>query len=1736
MMQPTKFAVSSLIHMYSKCGKFKEVCNVFNGSRVEFVDSVARNAMIAAYCREGDIERALSIFWRNPELNDTISWNTLISGYAQNGYEEEALKIAVSMEENGLKWDEHTFAAVLNVLSSLKSLKIGKEVHARVLKNGSYSNKFVNSGLVDVYCKCGNMKYAESAHLLYGFGNLYSTSSMILGYSSQGKMVEAKRLFDSLSEKNLVVWTAMFLGYLTLRQPDSVLELAREFIANDTNIPDSLVMGSVLGACSLQAYMEPGKEIHGHSLRTSILMDKKLVTAFVDMYSKCGNVEYAERIFDSSCERDTVMYNAMIAGCAHHGHEAKSFQLFEDMTEGGFKPDEITFMALLSACRHCGLVLEGEKYFKSMIEAYNTSPEAGHYTCMIDLYGKAYRLDKAIELMEGIDQDAVILGAFLNACSWNKNTELVKEVEEKLLAIEESNGSRYIQLANAYASSGRWDEEFFWEKDEIWIDDFSVTTMVKLSAKLPNVFYGEQLHGVIVKTGNDATNFSISSLIHMYSECGKFKEVCNALTGHVLSLVIVWLGTQLLQLIVEKGMHKMVMKNGSYSNKWLLQVWKYESREKKSTLLNSIKVNYKASLHQNNYATVDKALKLDKAGQFGHVFKITKKEEPKIRKKLTTQFIVLETRKDGELVDRVVQTVTSFSEVFEELAGLLSEMDVLLSFADLTASCPTPYYEREELVQIVTGPNTGGKSTFIRQVGVIVLMAQVGSFVPCDKASISIRDCIFACVGAGDFQLCGLSTFMQELLETASILKGATDKSLIIIDELGRGTSTYDGFGLAWAICEHLVQVKKVPTLFATHFHELTALARANSEVAGTTVGVANFNCSAHIDTVGVANFNSSVHIDKESRKLTMLYKFVTEIATFSDFGTFSDFLPATEIATLTTAAFDSAVSLRGNPETMPQRHRLLISPPDGDEWVAELIIRDEHVNLQDLASQNEDLKHVLQASRVRFLNAHEIRILFGKAVRGLLPISPAKPGINREGLYFTISNAYKDGTRYKPVNNNRNTESRSPLEEFRCTQAKLLDQQSNLLFTRRNMRYRKQIHNNPHQMVVADERNQLAAPEADSDEESDQYAALESDSNESLVLRTAIRENSSSLNDSDSYVESASDKTPEAESSSSEETSAVKKQPTVLNNAKAGSSSSEDDSSSDEETAPVKKQPAVLEKAKAESSSSEDDSSSDKETVSVKKQPTVLKNAKAGSSSSDDGSSSDEQSAPAKKQPLALKNAKTQSSSSEDESSSAEKDSDDEESDDERPPRKKAKVSLKKTSKQEESKYEKVTSKKKGSDIEMVDAEQKSNAKQPKTQATQTQGRFKAIIEPVDSNKRPVKTLYVTGYSGDVTESDLESFFKEAGNIVEIRVGKDRDGKSRGFSFVKFASSEEAEEGLKLQSKPLLRHFIEIEFAHEDERVIPTKKEPAPAKKQLQPLKKDKVESISSEDDSSSDEETAPVKKQPAVLEKAKAESSSSEDDSSSDKETVSVKKQPTVLKNAKAGSSSSDDGSSSDEEPAPAKKQPTIVEKAKAESCSMPKTPTTQTHGGSKTLFAGNLSFKIERSDVENFFKEVSEVVDVRFSSHEDGSLKGFGHVEFASADAAHKASRRVKLDLACERGVYNTPRSKGQTVFVTGFDSSLGETEIKRALRARFSTCGEVARVAVPRDRETGATRGIAFIDLKDGFSKALQLSGSEIRGWKIVVQEARPRVESGDGTGGRFSANQYQGKKTVFNDDE
>jgi DNA mismatch repair protein MutS len=138
---------------------------------------------------------------------------------------------------------------------------------------------------------------------------------------------------------------------------------------------------------------------------------------------------------------------------------------------------------------------------------------------------------------------------------------------------------------------------------------------------------------------------------------------------------------------------------------------------------------------------------------------------------------------------------------------------------------------------IITGPNMAGKSTFMRQTAIIVLMAQVGSFVPAAEARIGLADRIFTRIGASDFISKGQSTFMVEMIEAANILNNATARSLIILDEIGRGTSTFDGISIAWAVAEYILNKVQARTLFATHYNELT-------ELSMTLDGVKNFNVS----------------------------------------------------------------------------------------------------------------------------------------------------------------------------------------------------------------------------------------------------------------------------------------------------------------------------------------------------------------------------------------------------------------------------------------------------------------------------------------------------------------------------------------------------------------------------------------------------------------------------------------------------------------------------------------------------------------------------------------------------------------------------------------------------------------------------------------------------------------------------------------------------------------------------
>jgi DNA mismatch repair protein MSH2 len=254
----------------------------------------------------------------------------------------------------------------------------------------------------------------------------------------------------------------------------------------------------------------------------------------------------------------------------------------------------------------------------------------------------------------------------------------------------------------------------------------------------------------------------------------------------------------------------------------------------------------------------------------------------------------------SKLVQDVIGIAATYCSPLDQLNIKLAELDVIVAFAHVSANAPEPY-TRPDLVEmggerrgdlkvvaarhpvlevqedisfiandvemvhdkseflVITGPNMGGKSTFIRQVGILALMAQAGCFVPASQgAQLPIFDCILARVGAGDSQVKGVSTFMQEMLELAQILKTATPDSLVLIDELGRGTSTYDGFGIAYAASEWIATKVRCKTLFASHFAEITSLAEQVPHVR-------NLHVVAHVTQRRGGG--------KQDRDITLLYQ-----------------------------------------------------------------------------------------------------------------------------------------------------------------------------------------------------------------------------------------------------------------------------------------------------------------------------------------------------------------------------------------------------------------------------------------------------------------------------------------------------------------------------------------------------------------------------------------------------------------------------------------------------------------------------------------------------------------------------------------------------------------------------------------------------------------------------------------------------------------------------------------------
>lgn len=273
-----------------------------------------------------------------------------------------------------------------------------------------------------------------------------------------GKIEQAKKFFDSMTTRNPVTWNAMIGGFIDNGNSEDGLKLFISMIASAEVKPNPSTLSSALLGCSNLSNLYLGQQIHQWSSKLLLSVNTTVQTSLVSMYCKCGNLDGASKLFEEMSSKDVVSWNSMISGYAQHGHGDKAIKLFNTMMKVGIEPNEITFVALLSACNHAGLTKLGMYYFESMEKNYGVNLHLDHYLCTIDLLCRAGLLSKALDIIQSMpfEPHPAAFGTLLGASRIHKNLEFAEFAAMKLIELDPRGAGAYVQLANTYASMGRW--------------------------------------------------------------------------------------------------------------------------------------------------------------------------------------------------------------------------------------------------------------------------------------------------------------------------------------------------------------------------------------------------------------------------------------------------------------------------------------------------------------------------------------------------------------------------------------------------------------------------------------------------------------------------------------------------------------------------------------------------------------------------------------------------------------------------------------------------------------------------------------------------------------------------------------------------------------------------------------------------------------------------------------------------------------------------------------------------------------------------------------------------------------------------------------------------------------------------------------------------------------------------------------------------------------------------------
>ncbi|XP_021905193.1 pentatricopeptide repeat-containing protein At5g66520-like [Carica papaya] len=413
----------------------------------------------AAVSHAGDLLYAQRVFDQIPQPN-TFFYNILIRGYSRSFWPCFSVRLFNQMRQNCIDPDGYTFTFLLKARSRMKInlplMTDSDEIHGAVIKSGFCSYLYVQNGLIHLYAVKGIPLAAQRVFDEAVEVDVVSWSGLVVAYTKAGKLNLARWVFDEMPERDVVSWTAMVSGYSQAKRSREALELFREM--KDTGIrPDEVTMVSVISACTNLGDVETGMGVHHYIDANGLGWMISLCNALIDMYAKCGCMDRSWQIFNNMTRKSLITWNSMISACANQGNPEDTYALFKYMLNSGALPDRVTFLALLTACTHKGWTEEGYRLLDSMQKEHGMQPGVEHYGCMVDMLGKAGRLEEAYNLITGmpVPYNDIVWGALLAACRTYGDVNMGERIVKKLLELNPDEGGYYILLRDIYVDAGR---------------------------------------------------------------------------------------------------------------------------------------------------------------------------------------------------------------------------------------------------------------------------------------------------------------------------------------------------------------------------------------------------------------------------------------------------------------------------------------------------------------------------------------------------------------------------------------------------------------------------------------------------------------------------------------------------------------------------------------------------------------------------------------------------------------------------------------------------------------------------------------------------------------------------------------------------------------------------------------------------------------------------------------------------------------------------------------------------------------------------------------------------------------------------------------------------------------------------------------------------------------------------------------------------------------------------------